>query len=59
MTVYFKDRMSGFVIRFDNPHDIEQMRKQTADYTESTEEEYNACRGIVPKETKTLTLSKK
>ena len=39
--------MSGFVIpSFDNPHDIEQMRKQTTDYTESTEEEYNACRGI-------------
>lgn len=59
MTAYFKDIRSNFVIRFDSAYDIQQMRKQVDDYVEATEEEYNACRGIVPKETKTLTLPKK
>lgn len=59
MTAYFKDNMSGYVIKFDATHDIVEIRKQIADYTEVNEEEYNKCRGIDVKETKTLTLPKK
>ena len=59
MTAYFKDNLSGYILKFDMAHDIVEIRKQTADYTEVNEEEYNKCHGIVQKETKTLTLPKK
>lgn len=55
---YFQDLRSKYVLKFEGQWDIDELRRQTGDYREVSEKEFNECHGIKP-EQKTLTLPKK
>lgn len=49
MSAYFQDLRSKVVLKVELPIDIKAFQEQISDYTEVSEEVYNAYKGIQPK----------